>query len=80
MPDTTTVEARLQVPLEIYVSLGHRPDRVRECVAAAASKMDEVAAERGRRISETPRLVEQGEPSPILNTVELTFHADTVKR
>ncbi|MGN6245126.1 MAG: hypothetical protein ACTHQ3_15850 [Motilibacteraceae bacterium] len=80
MVDSTTVQARLNVPLPVYVTLGERPDRVRECVSAAASEMERVASEAGRRLSETPRLVAQSDPHPLLDAVELTFEAETVPR
>lgn len=75
---TTTVEAKVLVPLEVYVTLGQRSDRVRECVAAAEQAMNETAAEKGRVISETPRLVEQRDTG--LGLVELHFQSDTVAR
>lgn len=76
--DSTTVQAQVLVSEEIYVSLPKRPDRVRECAEAAASAMNATADERGRVISETPRLVEQRQTG--LGFVELTFRAETVKR
>ena len=78
MAATTTVEAKVLVPLDVYVTLGKRQDRVRECVAAAEQAMNETAGEKGRVISETPRLVEQRDTG--LGMVELNFQADTVKR
>lgn len=75
---STHVEAKVLVPLEVYVTLAARQDRVRECINAAEQAMNETAAERGRRISETPRLVEQRDTG--LGVVELAFQAETVKR
>ena len=71
----TTVEAKVLVPLEVYVTLGTRNDRVRECINAAEQAMNETAAEKGRRISETPRLVEQRDTG--LGVFELAFQAET---
>lgn len=76
--DSSTVSAEVLVPFEAYVTLAQRPDRVRECVTAAASAMDETAGGRGRVLSETPRLVDQQDTG--LGFVRLVFHADTVSR
>lgn len=76
--DSRTVSADVTVADEVYSSFPRRPDRVRECVAAAASAMGEVAAERGRVLGETPRLVDQRNTG--LGFVRLTFHASTVTR
>jgi hypothetical protein len=73
-----TAEVKIPVPMDQYVTLGSRPDRVREIVYAASSAMDELAAAAGRRLSETPRLVDQRDTG--LNVVEMVFRADTVKR
>lgn len=75
---TTIVGAKVLVPLEVYVTLGKHNDRVRECINAAEQAMNETAAEKGREISETPRLVEQRDTG--LGLVELEFHADTRPR
>ena len=75
---TATVEAKVLVPMEVYVTLGKRNDRVRECINAAEQAMNETAAERGREISETPRLVDQRDTG--LGVVELNFQADTRPR
>lgn len=72
------VEAKVLVTDEIAASLPSRPDRVRECVTAAQQAMDELAADKGRRISESPRLSNQ-RPNG-LGFLELTFVAETVKR
>lgn len=74
--DSTAVQADVTVSMEIYVSLPKRPDRVRECVQAAASAMNETAAERGRILCETPRLVDQHDTG--LGFVRLTFQGETV--
>lgn len=71
------VEAKVLVPREVYVTLGSRQDRVRECINAAEQAMNETAAEKGRRISETPRLVDQRDTG--LGVVELAFQAETVR-
>jgi hypothetical protein len=75
---TTTVEAKVLVPFEVYATLAKRNDRVRECINAAEQAMNETAAEQGRRICETPRLVQQRDTG--LGVVELSFQADTEKR
>ena len=75
---TTTVEAKVLVAEDIYVSLPAHPERVRECINAAEQAMNETAAEKGRAISETPRLVDQRATG--LGFVELRFEAGTVKR
>jgi len=72
---TTTVEAKVLVPMDVYVTLGKRNDRVRECINAAEQAMNETAAEKGRVISETPRLIEQRDTG--LGVMELAFQADT---
>ena len=72
------IAAKVLVSEEIYLSLPSRPDRVRECINGAEQAMTEIAAEAGRVISETPRLVDQRQTG--LGFVELEFHADTVKR
>lgn len=74
----STVEAKVMVPLEVYVSLGREPGRVRECINAAEQAMNETAAERGRVIGETPRLVDQRDTG--FGVVELSFQAGTVSR
>ena len=74
-----TIEARLNVPTEVYASLPQRPDRVRECINAAEQAMNEEAAQSGRVISETPRLVDQ-QFHQLTNQVELTFQAETKPR
>ena len=71
-------EVKIPVPMEQYVTLGSRPDRVREIVGAASSAMDELASAGGRRLTETPRLVDQRDTG--LNIVELVFRAETGKR
>lgn len=73
-----TVEAKVLVADEVYVSLGERPDRVRECINAAAQAMGDVAAERGHVVRETPRLVDQRPTG--LGFFELRFEAETGKR
>jgi hypothetical protein len=74
----TVIEAKVLVTEQIYGSLPSHPERVRECVTAAAQAMNETAADRGREISETPRLVDQRATG--LGFVELRFEAATVKR
>jgi hypothetical protein len=74
-----TIEAKLNVPTEVYVSLPQRPDRVRECINAAEQAMNEEAAQTGWVISETPRLVGQ-QMHQLIDQVELTFQAEAVRR
>jgi len=74
-----TIEAKVPVAMDVYASLPKRPDRVRECVAAAAQAMGAEAALSGRVLADTPRLVDQV-PHPIIDQVELVFQAETVKR
>ena len=74
-----TIEAKVNVPAQAYVLLPKRPDMVRECINAAAQAMNEEAALSGQVISETPRLVDQ-QPHPLIDSFELTFQAETVKR
>ena len=71
-------EVKVPVPMDQYVTLGSRPGAVREIVGAASSAMDELAAAGGRRLTETPRLVDQRDTG--LNVVELVFQAETGKR
>jgi hypothetical protein len=73
-----TAEVKIPVPMDQYVTLGSRPDRVRELVGAASSAMDELASADGLRLTETPRLVDQRDTG--LNVVELVFQAETGRR
>jgi len=74
-----TIEAKVNVPTAAYVQFPKRQDMVRECINAAAQAMNATAAESGRVISETPRLVDQ-QAHPLIDQVELTFQAETAKR
>ena len=74
----STVEAKVLVREDVYVTLPQHPERVRECVAAAEQAMNETAAEKGARIRETPRLVDQRATG--LGFYELHFYADVEKR
>ena len=76
--DSYTLAAEVLVSQEVYASLPKRQDRVRECVAAAASAMDETASEQGRILAGTPHLVDQQDTG--LGFVRLEFQAETAKR
>ncbi|MCK9597800.1 MAG: hypothetical protein M0R06_02090 [Sphaerochaeta sp.] len=69
------IACKVLTPNAIAVTFPQRPDRVSEAMSEAAEAMEERAAERGRTISEPPRLMSMRPTA--LGFVELTFESET---
>lgn len=71
------VSAKVIVTKAIASGFSKNPAHVRECMAQAEAAMNEVAAERGRRISHAPKLIDTSSSALGTDLVELTFQAAT---
>jgi len=71
------VAAKVIVTKAIASGFSKNPSHVRECMARAEVAMNEIAAERGRRISHVPKLIDTSASALGTDLVELTFQAAT---
>lgn len=72
------IAAEVIVAEKVARSLPRNPEALRECVTKAEQSMNELAAERGRRVAERPRYIDAHDTG--LGYVRLEFRAATAVR
>ena len=72
------VQAKVLVTKDIAEGLPTHPEWVRQCMDSAETSMNELAQDRGRKVSQPPRFVDARDTR--LGYVELTFVAPTEVR